>query len=342
MKILCVGDVHAKDFLSYADYISDKRISEKQEILDFVVKQAEDCQHIVFLGDLFHSKNNSSETNRWIVEFLEKFDQKDIYIISGNHDKKGDGSTAIDFLGEVKKNNWHIYTKFDSVSLFDNKVKLDFLPYMLNSELEVASTESATEKIMNNLNGGDILFTHHNITGTSFNGISTDILKGVVLDKDELEKKYKLIIAGDIHVPQQYGKVTITGSLFTSEVGELEKFIWKIDDDMVVKKIKVPCRPIYKLINPTPIQLTKLPKNAIVKIIITDKNISIDELKIIADGFDASLIIEDYPSERRKMKIDENNAMDFSITSLLKLYADSKKIDYQKLIHGFELLNENG
>lgn len=341
MKILCIGDVHAKDFLSYADYISDKRISEKQEILDFIVNQAKDCQHIVFLGDLFHSKNNSSETNRWVVEFLEKFGNKDIYIISGNHDKKGDGSTAIDFLREVNKKNWHIFTKPEVVCLEDPKtIKLDFLPYVLNSELKVENSEQATTKIMEEyLFNGDILFTHHNITGTVFNGISTDTLKGVVLPKEELEKKYKLIIAGDIHTPQQYGNVIITGSIFTSEVGEHEKFIWKIDSDMVVEKIKLPCRPIYKLVNPTEEQLDNVPNNAIVKVVVIDPKIDVEELRLKLVIFDASLLVEDYPSTRKKMKIDKNNAMDFSIESLLKLYSEAKNVDYQKLVHGLELLN---
>ena len=337
MKIGIIGDAHFKDFLSYADYIKDRRVAEKKEILNFVVKSFEDCEHIVFLGDNFHSKNNSSETNREFVEFIEMFGNKEVYIISGNHEKKGDGKTAIDFLGEVKKANWHIFTKPGSMP-FSPGLKIDFLPYMLNSELKVENSEAAIKYIMEHLDGGDILFTHHNITGTSFNGISTDTLKGVVLNKEELEKKYKLIIAGDIHVPQQYGKVIITGSLFTSEVGEIEKFIWKVDDKMVVEKIKVPGRPIYKLTNPTPIQLTKLPKNAILKIIVTDKNISIDELKIVADGLDAYLIIEDYPNERAKMHI-EQGAIDFNIESLLKMYSEAKNVDYQKLIHGLELLN---
>lgn len=350
MKIGIIGDTHFKDFLSYADYISDRRLAEKKEILDFIVKSFEDCGLIVFLGDNFHSKNNSSETNREFVEFIERFGDKEVYIISGNHEKKGDGKTAIDFLGEVKKKNWHIFTRPSSIEFVwknsdvgpstqpKSAYKLDFLPYMLNSELGVENSEEATKHIMDHLTGGDILFTHHNITGTSFNGISTDTLKGVVLDKDELEKKYKLIIAGDIHVPQQYGNVIIAGSLFTSEVGELEKFIWKVDGNMKVEKLKVPARPIYKLTNPTPIQLTKLPKNAIVKIIVTDKNISIEELKVVADGLDAYLIIEDYPNERAKMHI-EQGAIDFNIESLLKLYAEAKNVDYQKLIHGLELLN---
>lgn len=340
MKIGVIGDCHFKDSLSYADYIKDGRRTEKKEVLDFVIKSFKDCDHIVFLGDNFNSKNNSSETNREFVEFLERLGNKELYIISGNHEKKGDGKTAIDFLGEVKKPNWHIFTTPGTITVagVTETLKLDFLPYVLNSELEVENSEEATKYLMKYLSGGDILFTHHNITGTSFNGITTDILKGVVLPKEKLEKKYKLIVAGDIHVPQEYGKVIIAGSLFTSEVGEHEKFIWKIDDDMKVKKIKVPGREIHKLENPTLKQLTALPKDSIVKIIVTDKKIDLEELEIVASGFDAYLLIIDYPDQRKKMKI-EKGAFDFSIDALLHLYATEKNIDYQQLKKGLELIN---
>ena len=85
--------------------------------------------------------------------------------------------------------------------------------------------------------------------------------------------------------------------------------------------------------------INKIPSNSIVKVIITDKNINIEELKKNLSKFDASLLIEDYPSERKKMKIDENNAMDFSITSLLKMYSEAKNVDYQQLVHGLALIN---
>ena len=75
MKILLIGDTHWKDNLSYADYISDGRVAEKKEILDFIIESSKDCDHIVFLGDFFNSKNNSSEVNRQAVEFLEKFEK---------------------------------------------------------------------------------------------------------------------------------------------------------------------------------------------------------------------------------------------------------------------------
>ena len=326
-----------RDSLSYAQYISDGRISEKKEILDFIVKQSEDCEHVVLMGDNFNARNNSSETNREFVELLERFGKKDVYLLGGNHEKKGDGKTAIDFIGEIDKPNWHIFTKPSSMEI--EKLKIDFLPYMLNSELGIETNEEAIKEIMKNLDGGDILFAHHSISGTSFNGIKTDSLNEVVLPKDKLEKKYKLTIAGHIHVPQQYGRVLITGSVFTAEVGEHEKFIWKVNDKLEVEKIKLPCREIIKIEEPIGTDWDSIPKNSIVKVIVSNKSVDIEKLKKILERFDAHLLIEDFPDERKKAHIEEGAAMDFSITALLKLYAEEKKVDYQKLLKGLEIIN---
>jgi DNA repair exonuclease SbcCD nuclease subunit len=293
------------------------------------------------MGDNFNSKNNSSETNREFVKFIENFGRKEIYIISGNHEKKGDGKTAIDFLGEVKKSNWHIYTGPGTESF--SGVKLDFLPYMLNSELEVETTEEAVRVIMDDLEGGDILFTHHAISGTTFNGIKTESLHEVVLPKEELEQKYKFVVAGHIHTPQLVDNTLITGSLFTSDVGETEKFIYKISVDNVkwdVEKLKVPCREIHKIENPSTEQLLSIPKSAIIKAIITNKTVDIEKLKEELSRFDASLIIEDYPDERIKAHI-EDGAFDFNIETLLKLYADEKNVDYPKLLKALNIVNNH-
>ncbi len=338
MKILIIGDTHFKDNLGYADHISDRREGEKKEILDFLVSQSNDCDHIVFLGDFFNSKNNSSEVNRQAVELIERFGNKEVYIIAGNHEKKGDGSTAIDFLKEVKKSNWHIYTKITKEKI--GTLNTTFLPYMLNSEVSADNSSDAAKNIMKQLEGGDLIFLHHAVTGstTGSSGISVGPDWGIALSQKELEEKYTLIVGGHIHKPQAYGKVLITGNLFTTEVGEIERFVFKLDEELNIEKIKVPAREIHKLVNPTKEILVGIPHNSIVKVVLTDKNINVDHIKSFLEVFDASLLIEDYPNERVKAHVDEG-AFDFSIESLLELYSKAKKVDYQKLINGLHIIN---
>ena len=329
-----------KDYLSYADHISDKRVSEKKEILDFIVGSAKDCEHIVFLGDIFNSRNNSSETNREFVEFIERFGNKNIYLINGNHSKKGNGKTAIDFIKEISHPNWHVFTKYETIELRE-EIKIGFFPYMLKSELDVENDVEATEKIMNLLTGGDILFTHHCISDTTFSGISTNTLKEIVLPKDDLEKRYKLLVAGHIHTHGVFGNTILTGSVFNNEAGEIEKYIWKIKKDLNVEKIKLPGRGIYKLDNPTLDDLRKIPDDNIVKVVLTDKSINIEELKDNLVRFAASLLIEKYPDGRKKAHNVENGAFDFSLESLIKMYSEEKGIELDKLLKGLELINSN-
>jgi len=56
-------DLHLKENLSYADFISDARVSEKKEILDFIVKTFEPCDTIIMIGDQLDGINNLSSVN---------------------------------------------------------------------------------------------------------------------------------------------------------------------------------------------------------------------------------------------------------------------------------------
>ncbi len=84
MKILAVGDLHFRNELGYADYIPDHREAEKKGVLDFIVKQAKNHEAVVLLGDIFNARNNSSKVIREVVEFIERFEDKEVYMIAGN------------------------------------------------------------------------------------------------------------------------------------------------------------------------------------------------------------------------------------------------------------------
>lgn len=333
-KILVVGDLHMKEFLSYSDYVEDKRVAEKKEIMGVILKASKDCNTVVFLGDNFDHKNNSSEVTREFVSFLESFGDKELYILSGNHEKKGNGSTAIDFLGEIKKPNWHIITK-PQVGVSVNNLKVDFLPYMLRSELGTENEKDSASKIMDEvLQGGDILFHHHTIEG-KWGSLNTGLLSEIVLSCGELMSKYKLILGGHIHTPSISNNVYLTGSIFNSHVGETGKFIHKIDTDTLnVEKISLPGRKIYGLENPTKEDLDKLEKNSIIKVVITDKTVDVDSLRKELSNFDTYLLTEQYPNTRKRVKFDEGE-LDLGIESLLKIYAENKGLNYDRLLSGY-------
>lgn len=336
-KILCIGDIHLKQELGYSQYIEDSRTSEKKEILDFIIEQSVDCDTILFGGDQLNGRNNSSEVIRELIEFMERFGDKKIFMISGNHERSGDGKTAIDFIKEINNKNWTIIT--DKIEKIGN---ITFCPYFNKSDLGVKTDLAASKKIMEQFEKNEILFVHHAISNTiTTSGTETSIFNEPILPKEELEKKFKLIVGNHIHKPQTNCKNTIiAGSIFNQEAGEHRKYIWKINEEALqVEQIKLPGRGIFKLEDPTDEDIDDISENNIVKVILTIKRTEkkIDELRKKLEKFDAYLLLEQYPNKRKKSKI-VDNILDYDVEKLLEVYAIEKKVDINKIKSAFELI----
>ncbi len=333
-----IGDIHLKSALGYSDYVADRRILEKKEILDFIVNAFKDCDKIFFTGDLFNSRSNPPEIIREMVEFIERFEGKEIFIIGGNHEKISSGKSSLDFLREVKGKRWHIITE-KMTTIGD----VDFLPYLIKPELEAKTSKEATDNVMKQIKGNKILFTHFAISGTdTSSGAMTDLFDEVVLPEKELAKKYKLIVGGHIHKALHRENLIITGSIFTNEVGEIDKYIWKIDEKTLkVERIQLPGRSIYKVENPTAEDLEKVyPKNSIIKVILTEKKWDIKDLKEKLKIFDAYLIVENYPNERKQTIKTNEDVLNLSIEKLLELYATAKNVPKEKLLRAWEIVRK--
>jgi hypothetical protein len=111
MKQLIIGDLHLRDVLPYSDIVHGGRTEEEKEVLDFIIAQSTDCDSVVLLGDVMNGKVNSSMTIKKLVNFLEQFGDKEIYILSGNHTKLADGRDSLDFLAEIRNKQWTVVTK---------------------------------------------------------------------------------------------------------------------------------------------------------------------------------------------------------------------------------------
>ena len=334
--ILVIGDLHFKDRLSYSDHVN--RETERDEILDFIVRQADNCDTVISVGDVFDRRDPPAAVTRDACAFFERFKGKQLFIISGNHDKKASGgTTALDFLREIGDKHWKIFTRPElGVEIQGRSV--DFIPHMYKGELGVSTDEEGTKEIMSRLNKADMVFHHHAVSDTVSNGVTTNVFREIVLPKTELEQTYKLVVGGHIHTPGVYGRTVVTGSVFNCDMGETGKFIWKIDPkDLSVEQIKLPGRNIYKLENPTDMEIGALPFDSIVKCILTDKNIDVEDLKNKLSVFSASLIVEQYPNEREKVHF-EDGAIDLDVLNLLEVYSKSRKIDHGLLIKGYDLI----
>lgn len=337
MKYLIIGDMHLRDRMGYADYIADGRLAEKQAVLDFIFKLSKGCQKVIFLGDQLNGRNNPSTVIKEFIQFIERFKQ-DVYILAGNHEKVGDGKSAIDFMKEVKNKKWHIIT--NQVSKIDDDV---FCPFFYKGELECATNEQATERLLELLPKGKNLFIHHAATGYGFKSIVTDDLAEIVLPSKELTKRYEKIFCGHIHVKSdvqskdRLPKIIYTGSVFTNEVNEGKKSVWILEDGKV-KEYELPVREIVKLENPLITNLQKYQKNTIVKVILTEAtNKYLELVKENLEKCDGSILVEDYKTERKIVKFDDGD-LDLDIMNLMKIYAEAKKLDFKKLEAGYELI----
>lgn len=333
-----IGDAHFKLSMGYADYIEDGREAEKQEVLDKIVDSFEDCDTVVFLGDNLDKKNNASPVLKEFTEFVERFKDKEVYLLAGNHEKRAGGGSAIDYLQQIEDRNWTVVT--DEI-LEENG--LVFCPFFFKPELGVDNNEEGREKLVDMLPEGDILFHHHAVSDTQTeSGKETNIFPEVVLPKTRMEQKYNLVVGGHIHKPKVYGNTVVSGSVFTDKVGEEEKFVYKVDRSGEVEQIPLPVRPIRKLTNPSTEDLAEQGQGKIIKAVMTEEipGEELEELKNKGEEFcDGFVLVEQYPHERERREYEgDKDIMDLSVDELLAEYAQQNDVDKKQLSYGFDLI----
>ncbi len=340
-KILIVGDLHLQDHLGYYNTVKDFRESEKKEILDFITNSSSDCEKVVFLGDQFDKKNNPSSVVKDFTAFLESFHGKDIFIIAGNHEKTPSGESALDYLQEIVNDKWNLI--INDIFVADNLI---FCPYLYRSELKAKTDEEATKKVIDMLSSyadkeNNILFCHFAISDTlTSTGLKTDCFREVVLPNKKISSMFHNIFSGHVHNPQIKNNIIVTGSIFNNEITETGKYIYKYDTETgEYETIKLPGRSIVKIIDPQDEDLKSLNKDTIVKVVLTKKNNNVDNIKKELSSFPGFTISEQYPNERKKIKNGES-VSDMSIEEKLSLYADTKKIDKEALLKGWDLINK--
>ena len=340
MKILIVGDAHFKLDLPYSSYIEDRRRGEWEAVKSKLHELARGCDSVVLLGDNLNSKHNNSAVIDEFVVFLKGFGGKELHVISGNHETFG-MKTAIDFLKKLTMPSWNIYTTPRKNEIVPGSgVYGMFVPYLNPAMVSAKDKEEGVIKALERLKPADILFAHHAITGGTVHSQLVDLFNEIVFPIEPIETMYPRIFAGHLHATQELSeKTTMTGSLFTAEVGEEKKYVFIYDTDTKqTEKIELPERGIYKVVLPGDIlKIEKIPSNSIVKCYITDRQVDVDEVKQSLQKFDAHVIIEAYPSQRTKVHF-ENGSMDLSLDNILKIYSEAKLIDHESLRRGFDLI----
>lgn len=335
MKIGVIGDMHFKEHLGYYDHVEDARDGELSQILDFIVDNLSDCDKIVFLGDNFDKKNNQSTVIKRFIEFLERFNDKEVFILAGNHEKENFGRTAIDFLGEIKSKKWHVITR--DIQKFDNLV---FVPFFSARELGFSSTKEASDHLVSEINNhnGDIVFAHLSLSGATLNGlIDSSVLHEIVLPVDKINGT---LIAGHIHSPQVIlGKHTIVGSVFNNDANDNGKTLLKINDG-VVTKIDIPGRRIITVTDPSVDDIDTIDRGNIIKAVFTKKLKETDEIINKLSEFDGHSIVRSFKEKRKKSKLSGKNVLDMSIEDIVKMYCSINDIEFSSIEKAFNLIKK--
>jgi DNA repair exonuclease SbcCD nuclease subunit len=344
MSILVCGDLHFREKLGYDNLVTGGRDQERQDILDFIVGQSYDCDRVVLLGDNFQFKNNPSSVIKSFVQFLERFGDKQLFILAGNHEKWGDGKSAIDFLREIKGKNWHVIT--NATLRFEN---MTFLPYMHASEVGATDVLKWQDAIMKTLEVNDSLFMHHTIAGSSMSAtmdVDQMITREPVLPYKQLAERFKYVFGGHIHMPSHReineSQIVVTGSIFANEAGDLSKYVYKFDGAAgTYEQILVPGRSIYSLHNPELADINALDGHNIVKVKLTKILSDVDREKLDAalQRFDAHIVVEDIPHTRIQSYMDNSrNILELDINELLDEYAKQRSIDAVALHQAFNMI----
>jgi hypothetical protein len=345
MKILCVGDTHFRYELPYSSVIPDGRRSEWEAVKNKIIETSKDCDAIVLLGDNFNLRHNNSTVIKEFIQFLNGFGDKEVHILCGNHERYG-LSSAIDFLKHVKNTNWFIYTEPRLTVVAGQEAFM--IPFMSPALLGAETKEEGLKNLLAMFpkDAEPLAFCHLGVTGAKLHGVSADFFNEIVLPKEVMEKHFWHSFLGHWHSKQMlFPSTYICGNVFSSEVGDHSKSIWTYESkgtiDIEVKEIPLPVRPIHKLewVDDAETRFASVPDNAIVKCYVTTKGTDLELVKKVLSRFDANMIIEKYSEQREKIHF-EGNLLDLSIESILKMYAESKKLEYADLQSAFELINQ--
>jgi signal recognition particle subunit SEC65 len=110
-------------------------------------------------------------------------------------------------------------------------------------------------------------------------------------------------------------------------------------EEGVVTPHQLPVRQIVKLENPSLEEIDKYSKDTIFKIIFSEKINEEDlvNVKMVLEKYAGSVLVEDYKTERKIVKFADGE-LDLNIDNLIKIYAETKKVDLNKLKTGYSLI----
>lgn len=207
MKILQIGDIH----------FGEKGNSEvfNNQILDFIdwacgVAKDRNITTCVQLGDYFHERNkvNVATLNAGIagaIQLQQTFGRENVFVLAGNHD--------VYYKDRVDVSSVNVLAPYvtvisePTVIPFENKTVV-MIPWIVDNEM--------WDKIVSMGDDNDYLYSHLELNGFKVNDQYT-MEHGY--SPKEL-KRYKRVLTGHYHSPQQMGNIQYAGTPFPISMNE--------------------------------------------------------------------------------------------------------------------------
>lgn len=225
MRLVLTADLHLKMWEdSYRNENGDPmKLIETIDAVDKMCKYAIEnkIKYVVIAGDI-GDLNGVVHARAFILlkKLIQSYNQLHFYILAGNHDAtSADGVSAIELLDGMSN-----VTIIVEPLYVEN---ISFIPWTKSIPSVIKEAE-----------GNDVLISHFALTeGTTSSGMS--IRTSISL---KMLSKFKLVVLGDYHKPQEIDNVIYVGSpiqLNRGESGESKRFLDIDTDTLLINSIPI-------------------------------------------------------------------------------------------------------
>ena len=186
-------------------------------------------EYVIMLGDysIIKDKHPSAHVNRFVENIVKLSNLVDqVIMITGNHDYIESSRPFFGFLSKYPKIKF--YTSPQRCTFADG-ISCWFLPNTKNPNEDWKGLDFQSV---------DFIFTHMTFQGAKVeNGMPMEGISTKIFGKTDAK-----IISGDIHVPQNLGRITYVGSPYHCHFNdEFEPRLLMIDEDKSLKDLNFPC-----------------------------------------------------------------------------------------------------
>jgi len=183
-------------------HFTDRRIDEYRfKVFDWLHELLDEKEEpVAILGDITDYKDNHSNIliNKIVDKLVSISERVPLYILVGNHDFKDKNFPLLKFLNYIPNIKIFLNPTLETTHLGDTL----FLPYTKNPNKEWVNYKNLFTK-------ANIIFTH---IGGPLDGVKQELVKKLGYNG--------YIYSGDIHIPQQLGKVIYVGSPYPIHFGD--------------------------------------------------------------------------------------------------------------------------